>query len=353
MSVHLTDSKIPGNAGLRILIIQTAFMGDVILSCPLIQNLQEQLPNPYIDYLADPRGLNVLESNPLLREVIVYDKNGKDKGIRGFFRILKTLRARNYDVALIPHRSLRSSLLAYLSGIPRRIGFSTSAGSRLFTDVVNYRIDAHEIDRNLHLLGPLGIFREGTGPEIFPTTEDEEVVNEYFSKNGIRNDAKIVGFAPGSVWATKRWPLENYAGLIRMVIEKDDCTALLFGGEGDSDICTFIKKETGSKCFNAAGIFSPRQSVVAMKRLKLLVTNDNGALHLGIAASTTVAAIFGPTVTSFGFAPYGEGHKVIESLMECRPCSKHGSVRCPLVHFRCMKDLGVDKVYQLISPMLM
>lgn len=352
MSEYSTVPGISGSTGLRILIVQTAFMGDVILSSPMIQRLHERIPGSEIDYLTDPRGINIVESNPFLRKVIVYDKRGKDKGIRGFFRLRNILHANKYHIALLPHRSIRSSLLAYFSSIPRRIGFSTSTGSRLFTDVVTYINDAHEIERNLKLLEPLGIIDEGTEPKIFPTDEDEKIVDEYFHKFKIEHDMKIVGFAPGSAWATKRWPYEKYTELIRKIIKKNNSAAMLFGSEEDKDIFASIQKEAGNKCFSTAGQFSPRQSMVAMKKLKLLVTNDNGALHLGIAASIPVAAIFGPTVPSFGFAPYGKGHKVIELSMECRPCSKHGGKKCPLEHFRCMKDLGVDMVYEILLPML-
>ena len=140
----------------KILVIQTAFLGDVILTTPLVKALREIYPQSFISVLLIPQTAEVFKNNPHINQLILYDKKGKQRGVKSFFKLVKFLKRQNFDLAIIPHRSLRSALLAYLSKIPQRIGFHTSGGSFLYTDEVTYKTDIHEIDRNLSLLSPLG-----------------------------------------------------------------------------------------------------------------------------------------------------------------------------------------------------
>lgn len=340
------------NSAPRILVIQTAYLGDVTLTIPLIQQIHEHFPEAQIDYLTAPRAANVIETNPYLRNVLPYDKYGWDRGIAGFWRWVKLLRTKQYDYALIIHRSLRSALLAYLSGIKKRIGFSTSTGAWFFTDIIPYKLTIHEIDRNLQLLLPLGVNCSGLRPQIYPTPEDEQIIDNFFKEYSLKENENIIGLAPGSAWATKRMPEEKYAELIRLLAERKKSRLILFGGRDDILLCNSIQQKSGIECIIAAGRFTPRQSAAALRRVKILVTNDTGALHLGVAAPTRVVAIFGPTVPAFGFYPYGQEHRIIELSLPCRPCSPHGTKQCPLKHFRCMKDISSAMIFQVIESMI-
>lgn len=340
------------NPSPRILIVQTAYLGDVILTTPLIQQIHEYFPEAQVDYLTAPRATNVIETNPYLRDILLYDKYGWDKGITGFWRWVKLLRTKEYDYALIIHRSLRSALLAYMSGIKKRIGFSTSTGTWFFTEIIPYRLNIHEIDRNLQLLLPLNINCDGVKPQIYPTPDDEQVVNNFFKEYTLKENERMIGIAPGSAWATKRMPEEKYAELIRILTDQKKIHPVLLGGLDDVPLCNSIQQKSGRACIITAGKFTPRQSAAALRRVKVLVTNDTGALHLGVAAPTRVIAIFGPTVPGFGFYPYGKEHRIIELSLPCRPCSRHGTKQCPLKHFRCMKDISSEIIYQMIESMM-
>lgn len=340
------------NPAPRILIVQTAYLGDVILTIPLIQRLHEHLPEAQIDYLTAPRAANVIETNPYLRNVLQYDKYGWDKGILGFRRWVQLLRSQRYDCALIIHRSLRSALLVYMSGIKKRIGFSTSPGAWFMTDIIPYRQNIHEIDRNLQLLLPLEINCNGIKPKIYPTPEDKRAVDLFYKECALEENETIIGMAPGSAWATKRMPEEKYTELITMLARHKKIRTVLFGGLDDVALCNSIQQKTGKPCIVAAGRFTPRQTAAALRKVKILVTNDTGALHLGVAAPTRVIAVFGPTVRAFGFDPYGDEHRIVELPLPCRPCSRHGTKTCPLKHFKCMNDINSETIYNEIKSLI-
>lgn len=135
----------------KLLIIHTAFIGDIVLSTPLIRKLKERSPESNLHYLTTPSGKEILQTNPVLEKIIVYDKRGTDRGVKGFIRLCRRLRLEKYDIAIIPHRYFRSTLLACFAGIPHRTGFSNSEGRILLTKTVRYRKDIHEVERLLML----------------------------------------------------------------------------------------------------------------------------------------------------------------------------------------------------------
>ncbi|MBN2088498.1 glycosyltransferase family 9 protein, partial [candidate division KSB1 bacterium] len=169
----------------KILIIQTAFPGDIILTTPLIQATRLQFPTSKIDFLTIPICQNLIETHPALNQVIVFDKRGQHKGWRRLWHLAKHLQNQNYDLALIPHRSLRSAVLAFWAKIPIRIGFHTSAAAFLFTHKVRYHPEKHEIDRNLQLLENFIKEIPVLKPEIFVTPEDKKVVDKFWGVHQI------------------------------------------------------------------------------------------------------------------------------------------------------------------------
>ncbi len=329
----------------RVLVVQTAFPGDVVLTIPLIAELKAQLPGAAIDVVVTPAAGGLLDGHPALRSVLPYDKHGSDRGIGGFLRLARVLRRNSYDVALIPHRSLRSALLAFCARIPGRCGFHRSAGWMLFTDVVRYDPARHEIERNLSLLTPIVPGAAGFRfPTLHPSAADQAVVDAFLNEAQIPPGTPMVAVAPGSVWATKRWPEERFAGLLRKL--EGEWTVLI-GGEGDVELCGRLKREAGGDhCAVAAGKLSLLQSAALIGRCRLIVTNDSAPMHLALAMGTRVVAIFGPTVPEFGFGPKGDSDVVVQADgLHCRPCAIHGGKNCPLGTLECMMGVGVEEVF--------
>ena len=337
-----------------ILVIQTAFIGDAILTLPLIQVLKKNYLDSSIDVVVVPRTVDIFSNHPAITNIIPYDKRGKDNGLIGFWRLRNQLRAKNYDLIVIPHRSIRSALLAWLLKPNVRIGFDRSAGRLLFTRIVHYDPTDHEIDRNLSLLSPLSLrINKNELPQLYPSAEDALVVDSVLDSFGLNEENHIITVAPGTIWNTKRWHADRYATMCKQL--SSECSAvLLIGGKEDSALCEEIAGMSKAKnVFNVAGKFSLLQSAELIKRSHVLVSNDRAPMHLAVAVGTPVVAIFGATVPEYGFAPRGAHDIVIETKgLKCRPCSIHGGKTCPIKTFECMIAITPKLVVNKVMPFL-
>lgn len=337
----------------RIVVFQTAFLGDVILTIPVGTALRRADPGARIAIVAVPAAVPLLSGHPDFETVIPYDKHGADRGLAGARRIARTLRSWDASAAIVPHRSIRSALIVRSAGIPRRIGFTTSAAAFLFTDRVRYRRDAHEIDRNLDLLAPLGVRpSERILPTLAVNASDQEFVDHLLTHGGVDPSARRIAVAPGSVWATKRWTPEGFAEVCRRLAERGD-DVVVIGGEADRDLCTQIAVRAGSSVRSFAGELPLMQSAALLRRSALLLTNDSAPGHMAVAVGTPVVAVFGPTVPAFGFAPAGPCDEVVERMgLNCRPCAIHGGDACPIGTFECMVSIRPDTVIAAIDRVL-
>lgn len=333
----------------KFLIVQTAFIGDVILATPLAQAVRARFAPCQVDFMVIPAAANLLDRNSSIDRVLVFDKRGEQRGAAALWRFAKALRAEKYDVAIVPHRSLRSALLVWLARIPQRIGFDRSAGAFLFTQRVRYQ-EKHEVERNLDLLQPFGTIPEKLKPRVEWDESDAARVAEFI-KN-VDTKRTWCALAPGSVWATKRWPADRFARLALTLIAELHATIFLIGGKSDAGLCNEIQQSAGENCLNLAGMLSLRQSAALLDRCAVLISNDSAPTHLGVATNCKVLTIFGPTVPRFGFAPYGEGHSVIEHDLPCRPCSAHGSQKCPIGTHACMQEIAVAEVFACVKSVL-
>jgi heptosyltransferase-2 len=338
----------------NILVVQTAFIGDALLSLPLIQFVKRLFPACQIDVVVTPRTEELFANHPGIREAIAYDKRGRDRGIRGLFRMVKRLRHRRYDVAFLPHRSLRSASLAWLLRIPRRIGFDKSAARFLLTSTVKYRKDIHEVERNLSLLFGVGIKQFPKElPRVYPAAEDQKRVNKLLIELEVGHPENLIAMAPGTIWNTKRWFKERFASLA-VKLDDEGFEVVLIGGREEEKLCDEIQRLSGSsKVYNTAGKLTLLQSAELIRRCSVLVSNDSAPMHLGVAVGTPVVAIFGATVPEFGFAPVGPFDAVVETRgLKCRPCSIHGGDECPIKTFECMDAIGYERVFSTVLRVL-
>lgn len=328
----------------KILIIQTAFAGDVILTTPLVRAAKVGFPNAEVHFLTIPATANVLENNPHLTRIWLYDKRKADSGMRRFLFLTNRLKRQKFDLALVPHRSLRSALLSFASGASLRIGFDTSAGSFLFTQKVKYEKDLHEIDRNLALIDTFAIRLEDHYPEVFPDRRDVAIVDQLLAQVSSRS-SELVAIAPSSVWSTKCWPKESYTQLCRLFSNENNLVVLI-GGLDDKKLGDEITNAAGTSVVNVAGRLTLRQSAELLRRCRVLVTNDSAPMHLAAAVGTPAVAIFGPTIPEFGFYPYRSNSRVVEKTMSCRPCGIHGGKKCPIGTHECMIGISPNEVME-------
>jgi heptosyltransferase-2 len=320
------------------LVVQTAFLGDVVLTTPLLSALAAR--HGPVDVVTTPAASALLDGHPAVERVLRYDKHGADRGIRGFWRLARLLRQRKYERAYLPHRSWRSGALAWAAGVPERIGFSD--GAHLFyTRRVRRPTGGHEVERLLALAGTA----DGIPPISLALTERERQAAESWLAAAAVAPG-FVAMAPGSIWGTKRWPYygEVAARLSRPVV--------VVGGPEDRHLGEQIGAGHGH-VHNAAGALSLKVSAALIARAAVLVTNDSAPLHLATAVGTPIVAIFGPTVPAFGFGPRGARDRAIgHADLACRPCSLHGPRVCPLGHHRCMRDVTVDEVLEAVAAVI-
>lgn len=337
----------------RILVFQTAFLGDVILTLPMIQVLKRSFPHAAIDVVTTPAAAPLLR-HPAIDAVITYDKRRTQSGLRGILSLSRHLRSQHYDIAILPHRSLRSALVVALGRIPVRIGFSTSSGRFLLNHVVSYDASRHEIERNLDLLAPLKIAVPARElPALHPDDAARQTVRKFLFEREITDDQTLIAIAPGSVWNTKRWLAERYADLSSMLAHSG-YEVIIIGGKEDAELGRAIVEAAKHKrIHDATGRMTLPESAAMIGRCSVLVSNDSAPLHLGVAVRTPVVAIFGATIPEFGFAPYGERDVVMETKgLQCRPCGIHGGDTCPTGTFDCMKMIETQKVYTAVVKLL-
>jgi heptosyltransferase-2 len=322
------------------LVVQTAFLGDVVLTTPLLIALARRGP---VDVVTTPAASALLEGHPAVRAVIAYDKRGAERGVASLTRLARRLREARYDAAYVPHRSLRSAVLVRLARIPRRVGFA-DGWPTFYTAVYRRPHLGPESARLLALLGPEGV-RESPLPHLYPSPADERAAAAFLARVGI--DGPFVVLAPGSVWGTKRWPY--YRELAARLAE--ETAVVVVGSVDDATVGDAVAEAGGgSRERSACGKLTLPQSAALIGRARLLVTNDSAPLHLATAMGTPVVAVFGPTVPAFGFGPLGPHDAVVElGDLDCRPCSDHGPQTCPLGHHRCMKDLPLARVLAAIE----
>jgi len=289
-----------------------------------------------IDFLSSPGGGQMLQNHPQLREVLIYDKRGTDRGLRGLMRLAKQLRARNYARVICSHRSLRTAWLLRLTAIPVRIGFDNAAAAWCYTERIPYPRQKHEVERCLALLGG-GAWQR---PRMYPTAAERRVAQRKVGAT------PYLVVAPGSIWATKRWPITHFARVVRTLLD-DRTTVVLMGGAEDRALAQELLElaGVGSGLINLVGQTNLRESYAVLENAACLLTNDSAPMHMGVAAGIPVVALFCSTVPAMGFAPQGPQDVVLEvNGLDCRPCGAHGHPQCPRQHFRCGLDLSPEQV---------
>jgi heptosyltransferase-2 len=324
-----------------LLVIQTAFLGDVILTTPLLSRLAARF-GP-VDVVTTPAAAELLETHSAVRRVIPYDKRGADRGLAGFRRLAERLVEAQYAGAFLPHRSWRSAALAFCAHIPERIGFADSPAAVLYTERVPRPREGHESARILALAGGGGSpRREAPAVSLTLTDADRATADAWLTARKI--SGPFVAVAPGSIWGTKRWP--GYGELVARLTRP----VVVLGSAADGALADDVAAAGAGRAFSAAGALSLRQSAALIARAELLVTNDSAPLHLATGVGTPVVAIFGPTTPSQGFGPIGAGSRVVQAKgLWCRPCSPHGPAACPLGHHACMHAIGVDRVLNAVT----
>ncbi len=321
----------------RFLLIQTAFIGDVILATALLEEVHRRMPGAKLDMLVRRGNEGLLANHPLLNEVLVWDKKGTGGPFAKYNnlgKLLTVLRDRRYDVILNLQRFGTTGLLTALSNARVTVGFKKNPFSRWFTYAVEHRIEPgiHEVDRNAALLEPLGLpdwRARRTRPRLYPLPADYAAVESY-------QTGPYCCIAPTSVWFTKQYPIARWADVIERL--PADQTIYLLGAPSDTATCDeLIRLVPYRAVVNLAGKLNLLASAALMQRAQMNYVNDSAPLHLCSAMNAPTTAVFCSTVPEFGFGPLADQSRIAQTpyLLECRPCNLHGRANCPLGHFLC------------------
>ncbi|MCU0627074.1 MAG: glycosyltransferase family 9 protein [Gemmatimonadaceae bacterium] len=313
------------------LVLQTSFLGDVVLTTPLLTHLAAR---GAVDVVATPAGAAILDGHPAVRRVIAYDKRRADAGPRALARLAGTLRDARYDAAYHAQGSSRTAALSWLARIPVRRGFDASAGRWLYTERVRYRKAEHHARRLLDLAAPADA--PLPRPTLHPAGADHDAAAALLASAPF-GDAAFVALAPGSVWGTKRWP--DYPALVAAL--PPELGIVVVGGAEDAPQAAAIAATASERVLDATGRLRILATAALLARATALVTNDSLPQHLASAMDVPTITVFGPTVPQFGFGPLATTARVVEhpGPLACRPCSSHGPATCPLGHWRCMREI--------------
>ena len=331
---------------MRCLVIQTAFLGDVILTLPLLELLRRDPRISSTLVVAAPPGAGFIEEQGVADRVVTYDKRGRDAGVRGMARVVGELRRLSPDVALVPHRSFRSALLGLASRAHRRVGFDVSGGRLLLTERVPYPAGVHEIERIAALAETLGVeVPSGRVPFelVVPDGGGDELASALSDRGaGFATGAVVV--APGSRWATKRWLPDRFSSAAEELSRELDAAVVVVGSHEEREVGAVVSGSIPSRVADLTGGLSLKATLALVSRAGVVLSNDSAVTHMAAGLGTPVVSVFGPTVPSQGFAPYADVSAVVETLLDCRPCGRHGSDRCPLGTLGCMEGVSVEDV---------
>lgn len=339
--------------------LQTAFIGDVVLTSGAIALAAENFPGIQQHLISTSAGCEVLKGSPFLSARISFAKR---KSVFHAFRNVKHQLEDvgvDWDKALIlqVHRSLRSSLLCKYLGIPT-VTYDETVFGFLAKQRVRRDRSLHEAVRVASLLSALGLEQEKILGVKAHLQELPLLEANSWQKSFAEFEGKRVALAVGSQWGTKRWPIAYYKALAEKLLKAPNLGLILIGSAEEYALSDWIASDMqkiypDKSIWNLAGQTSFDDLRRVFPKLDLIVSNDSSPIHFASAFDVPTLAIFGPTVPAFGFAPLSKEQRIIEHKnLSCRPCSDHGPQTCPLKHFRCMNELSVDLVFQAARELL-
>jgi heptosyltransferase-2 len=328
------------------LLIQTAFIGDVILATALVEYLAQHEPDAPLDVLVRRGNEGLLVGNPHIRQVLIWDK--KSQKYPNLLRLLKQIRQTEYSQVVTLQRFASTGFLTAFSRAPITAGFAENPFSRLFRRSVPHVIGdgTHEVSRNLRLLEVEfpDVEQASAVPRLYPTPADEAAAAPYAAMG------EYVCLAPTSVWFTKQYPEEKWLELLAAL--PASLPVYLLGGPPDTAACERLAQAAARPgLVNLSGKLSLLGSAALMRGAVLNYVNDSAPLHLCSAVDAPVCAIFCSTVPAFGFGPLSTFSRIVEhpGPLACRPCGLHGHAKCPLGHFRCAHEIATPQLLAVLA----
>lgn len=334
---------------MRVVIVQTAFLGDVILTLPLCAAAKKLVPQARVVLVTTPAAAEFVRGLDVVDEVIAFDKRKAHRSLRSQQMLARSLRSDVPTTVLVPHKSLRTAIFVRSVHAQRVVTYRDSPTRWFATDVVPFLSHLHDAQRHLNLLQPiLG------SDSVVPTTESVlpldlvgDVEWENINPWDAESSAPRIVLAPATVWPTKQWPIDRMKALARMCIHEGMQVCVI----GDASIGDRFRDVDGVR--DVSGRTTLRQASAIIASAACVIANDSAPTHLASLQQVGIVAIFGPTAPEFGFGPLGDKARIVQkSGLSCRPCSAHGGTVCPIRTHECMTGIDVGSVYQSVQSIL-
>lgn len=328
---------------MNVIIIQTAFLGDVLLTLPLCAAVKQMLPHARVTFVTTPAAAPMLSSVESIDVVIAFDKRGEHSTRAQQQALARSLRSTDKTFVLTAHKSWRTALFLRSIDADFSVAFADSPARWFASTSVHVPSGLHAAERYLLLLKPLLEFGS-----VLPRLEQcTPIALAPRSASGDHSSQKHIVLAPGSVWKTKQWPAERFRELAQRLVHEGLRVSVI----GDASVANVAAGIEGVD--NLAGTTTMLQAASVVAHATILVANDSAPVHLASLQNIPTIAIFGPTIPAFGFGPFGSKARVLQQEhLRCRPCSDHGTQECPLGTHECMTSITVEAVYSQIQQLL-
>jgi predicted lipopolysaccharide heptosyltransferase III len=331
----------------RILVIKLRYVGDVLLATPVLSRLREGFPKAHIAMLVNPGTDGVVREHPALDDVLVVERGNPARQ----WRFARELRARRYDLVIDLTDSDRSALLARLSGAPVRLGYNSEGRWRgcLYTRIVEAdRFGMHQVRYHLRATEALGLMGPPPPPALMISQEARSAADRLLKEAGIDASRPLVCLHPGARWWFKSWPAERFAALADRVQTETSAQALFLGGEPERGVAGRIAESMKTPFRSLVGRMGLQELAAMLARAALMVSNDNGPMHMAAALRVPVIGLFGPSDPAV-WGPWGDGHRTFYKGLDCRACFHPDCFRGEQ---NCMKLIALDEVWEAVREKL-
>ena len=337
----------------KILIVRLDRIGDVLLSTPVIKALRDAYPDSYLSFMVRPYAREIVEGNPGLNSVIIYYKEGREKGFFGNLKFIWRLRKERFDLALILHPTARSHLVTALAGIPERVGYDKKKGFLLTKRIPHTKQFGlkHEIEYTLDILKYIGVDAKDKALYMPMKSECEEKVKDILARNGIRDSDDIIVINPGASCPSRRWSTERFAKLADSLVAGRGAKILIISGSMDKVFGDRVASFMTKRHLNLSGKTSIGDIASIFRRARLVISNDSGPVHVACAVGTPVIAIFSRSNRGLSpkrWGPTGKDDIVLHKDVGCEVCLAHNCQR----GFKCLEAITVEDVLAAADKIL-
>ncbi len=328
----------------RILVRAPNWIGDSVMCLPALESLKALFPSSEITVLTKTRSVPVFQNNPFIKDIVEYDDKKRHRGLRGRLRLAGELKERGFDLAVLFQNAFDAAFISFVAGIPERAGYARDLRSGLLTKAVRVTKEIkkrHQVFYYLNIVENLGGRAGSHIPRIYLSDGESAWADEFIRKSGLTG-ACLVGAAPGASYGpAKRWGAENFAQALAMLSQSFKCIPVIFGGTEDMEVCAEVAGKIRGKHLNVAGLTTLRQFMALLARVKVLITNDSGPMHISSALDVPTIAVFGSTDPLLT-GPSAEKARVIIKKTECSPCFERV---CRYGHYKCLSAISPDEVF--------